>query len=203
MARRLGIKAAGNSLHAEQRAVINEGTDLRLKQLHGSGTLWFSTSGAATNVTFTSGDVTADVTPLDFLYPITLHVRVGDQDEPVEIIDHRRYQAIPDKARSGQPEMAFFDGATAYLYPVPDTTYTGKLTYQGLAADASDAEPLDMHSTAMLAFCKLVALDLADEFDVDELRIQRWELHEEDWMLEIRAAGSQVTDTPPPTAAYF
>lgn len=203
MARRLGIKAAGNSLHAERRAVINEGIDLRLKQLHGSGTLWFSTSGAATNVTFTSGDATADVSPLDFLYPITLHVRVGDQDEPMEIIDHRRYQAIPDKARTGQPEMAFFDGATVYLYPVPDTTYTGKLTYQGLAADSSDAEPLDMHSTAMLAFCYVVALDLADEFDVDEARIQRWRADLPDWLQEIRAAGSQVTDTPPPTASYF
>jgi hypothetical protein len=203
VARRLGIKAAGNSLHPERRAVINEGIDLRLKQLHGRNTLWFSTSGAAADVVLTSGDPTVDLINVGFLYATTVHVRVGDQDEPVKIIDHRTYQDIPDKARAGQPCMVFFDGATMYLYPVPDTGYTLKLTYQQHGADSSDAEALDMRSDAMGSFANLVALDLADEFDVDELRINRWRGDRDTWESDILAAGAQVTDTPAPTADYF
>lgn len=203
MARRLGIKAAGNSLHAERRAVINEGIDLRLKALHGRNVLWFATSGAAADVTFTADDATATIVAPGFLYPITLHVRDGTEDKPMAIIDHRRYQEIPDKTRTGRPCQAFFDGETAYLYPVPDIGYVGKMTYQRTAADSSDAEAVDMESAAMLAFVNIVALDLADEFDVDEERIRRWREDQQDWLSDIYAAGAQRADTPPDTPEYF
>lgn len=203
MARRLGIKAAGNSLHPERRAVINEGIDLRLKQLHGRNILWFSTSGVAADVLLTGGVPTVTLTNQGFLYPISVHIRVGTQDEPVTVIDHRGFQDIRDKSRTGVPCKVFFDGEVAYFYPVPDTGYTMKLTYQQAAADSSDADPLDMASDAMLAFTNIVALDLADEFDVEESKVRRWREDFPDWKSDILAAGAQVTDTPVPQPDWF
>lgn len=203
IASRCGIRAAGNVLKPEDRAVINTAIDLRLKELHRKQALWFSTSGDATALTLTAGVATVEATSPGFLFPISFMLDVDGKERPIEIIDHRTFQSIEDKAEAGEPKQAFFDGTTAYLWPVPITTRTAWLTFQGMAADSNDVDPLDMDVGAMRVFLNLVALDVADDFDVDEAKVQRWMASQAGWMRELYALSAERTDTPHRPAEYF
>jgi hypothetical protein len=201
--RKLGIMGAGNSLKPEDSSVLNEAIDIKLKEFHSKHVLWFSTSGAVTPVTLTSDAATVTVAASDFLFAVTARIVVNSREQPLQIIDHTSYQEICDKTRTGVPEQVFFNGTTAYFYPVPNDAYVMRITYQGVAADSTDVDPLDMATGAMGAFASIVALDLADEFDVDEAKIGRWRADQGGWEATIFAVAAQRTDRPDSTAEYF
>lgn len=201
--RKLGVGAIGQAPAPEDSAVVYEGMDLRLKELHALGILWWQVAGATTNVTLVGGTTTATITPTDFLFPVTMALRVDDEDFPIEIIGHREYQAIQDKSSTGEPNKVFISGSTAYFYPTPDTAYTAKLTYQAIADDTAASTAPDVPVACMRAFGVLVASDLADDFSLPEQKVQRLLAQSAMSLRTIQTLNAQRVDTTTVTPEYF
>lgn len=165
--RKLGILGTGQTLSAEDAYVVDEGMDARLKELHSLGLLWWQVAGAATTVTLTAGQATASLSAItDFLFPVSLMLPVGTDQQPVEFIGHRQYHAIPNKTEQGEPEYAYINGSTMYLWPVPQTGYSASLTYQAIATDTATGVTPDVPVSMLRAFAVVVAADLTDDFGV-------------------------------------
>jgi hypothetical protein len=203
VARKLGVKESGQSLPAEEAAIIDEGLNLRLKELHRLDLLWWQVAGAQTSVAITGGTATATIGASDYLFPVSLMLTVGTEQQPVAIIGHREYQAIPDKASTGTPEKAYISGTTVRMYPVPLSSGSLKLTYQAIAADVETGASPDVPVEMMRAFASVVAADLIDDFDVEANRAARLMAGAEPAMRTIRALNQQRADATPVTVDYF
>lgn len=180
----------------DDAATVNEATDLRLKELHALGVLWFNVAGAATDLALTAGVATKSLTAVtDFLFPVTVKLRIGGEDQPVEIITHEDYQAIENKTDTGEPEKVFFSGATAYFWPVPNDNYTAKLTYQAIAADTSSPDAPDVQTAMLRSLVTLVASDCADDFGVPEALVLRLKAEADKAEKTIRTLNSQRVDS--------
>lgn len=172
--RRLRYLDPDESPTATEEAIVDEAIDLRLKELHALGTLWFNVSGATTDLALTSGTATKSLSAVtDFLYAISVNLRIGTDDWPIELISHKQYQDIENKAEQGEPEQVFIAGGTAYFWPTPDDNYTAKLTYHAIAADTSSPSAPDIPVAMMRSLVTLVAADLVDDFTVPEALAQR------------------------------
>lgn len=203
VARKLGIKEEGQTLPSEYASIIFEGIDLRLKELHTRNTLWWQVSGAAADVALTAGVATATA-PDSMLFPVTLKVRIGAEDRDVEIVGHRQYHDIPSKADRGEPEMAFFDGSTVYLWPVPQTNYTAKLTFQAIADDTAANTRPDVPVSMLRSLAAVVADDLVEDFSIsDAMRVQRLAIKAKEGMRDILALAAERVDTSTITPEWF
>lgn len=166
--RKLGVKEAGQTLPAEESEIILEAIDLRLKELHAAGVLWFNVSGGSTSVTLTAGNASASLSAItDYLFPVTFAYVRGTEEVPLTIIGHAEYQAIREKTQSGEPEVAFFSGSTVRVHPVPSSNTTAKLTYQSIAADTEANTAPDVQASMLRALAVVVAYDLMEDFTVD------------------------------------
>lgn len=194
---KLRVLDPGEAPTAEDSATVMEAMDLRLKEMHQLGVLWWRVSGATSDLSLTSGSATVTVTADGFLFPVSLQLRVGTDDQDIEIISHRQYQAIPNKADTGEPEQAFFDGTTAYFWPVPNSDYTAKLTYQTTGADTATGVAPDVEVGAMRAFVVIVASDLIDDFQVQEDHARRILSEAQEAWRTIRALNSPRVDSTP------
>jgi len=203
VARKIGIKESGQTLGAEDAAILNEAIDLRLKELHRLGVLWFNVAGASTAITLTAGQATAAIAATDYLFPVSLMLTVGLDQQPVEIISHSAYQAITDKATKGEPTVAYFSGATMRLHPAPNLAYVAHLTYQAIATDTATGAAPDVPVEMMRAFAVLVAGDLVDDFDLRPDRAARLLTQAGPAMQTIRALNAQRVDTTPVTPDWF
>lgn len=203
IARKLGVKEQGQDLSAEDAEIVYEAINLRLKELHSIGLLWWQISGAQTSVAITSGTATATISATDYLLPVSLMLTVGTEQQPVEIIGHREYQAIPDKAQTGEPTQALISGTTIRMHPVPNADGSLKLTYQAIAADAENGAAPDVPVEMMRAFACVVAADLVDDFDVEPNRAARLMVGVEPAMRTIRALNHQSVDSNTVTVDYF
>jgi hypothetical protein len=204
IARKLGIKEEGQSLSAEDAAIINEGMDLRLKQLHARNVLWWNVGAGETNVTLTAGVATATLTPTDVLFPVSLRLPVGTDTQPVRIVGHSEYQEVPDKTERGEPEMAFFSGSTVYLWPVPQTNYTAKLTYQSIATDTANGVTPDVPVSMLLSFAAVVADDLIEDFKISEpMKVQRLAMKAKEGMRDILALNAERVDSAPVAPEWY
>lgn len=204
IARKLGIKATGQELEAEEAQIVYAAMNLRLKELHHLGLLWWQIGGAETSVAITGGTVTATISATDYLLPVSLMLTVGTQQSPVEIISHRQYQAITDKGTTGTPECAFISGAVIRMYPVPLVSGSLKLTYEAIAADVENGVAPDVPVEMMRAFSCLVAADLVDEYDdINPGKGARLLAGVEPAMRTIRALNAERVDTTTIQAEYF
>lgn len=203
IARKLGIKEAGQDLGSEDAEIVYEAMNLRLKELHRLGVLWWNVSSAATSIALTGGQVTASIAETDYLFPVSLMLTIGTDEAEVELIGHREYMAITDKASSGEPVKAHISGATIRLYPVPSQDYTAKLTYQAIAADVENGAAVDVPVEMMRSFAVLVAGDLVDDFDLDANAAARLLAQAEPAMRNIRVLNAQRVTTTNVTAEYF
>lgn len=192
--RRLRIIAPGESVPGEHVEIIDEALNLRLKELHALGVLWWQVSNATTDLSLTGGTATVG-TPADMLFPVTLAVRVGTDDYPVDIVGHREWHAIGDKSNSGQPEKAIVEGSTLRFYPVPQQDYTAKLTYESIAADTEAATAPDVPASVMRSLITLVASDCADDFSIKEQRLVRLRTDAAIAERTIRALNSERVNT--------
>lgn len=200
----LGIKEEGQSLSPEEAAVINEGLDLRLKELHSLGALWWNVAGATTNVTMTAGVSTVSLSSItDFLFPVTFKLRVGSEDRDVDIISHVEYQDIPEKSNTGEPVKAFFSGSTVYLWPTPDLAYVGKLTYQAISEDTATNTAVDVPVSCMRALSILVASDLCEDFDIPDSKTARIRSQVQDARDTILAVSQQKVDSKIVTPEWY
>lgn len=189
---------------ANDAAVVNEAIDLRLKELHALGVLWFNVAGSTTDLALTSGTATKSLSAVtDFLFPVSVKLRIGTEDRPVEIISHREYQDITTKEDSGEPEKVFFSGATAYFWPVPGDDYTVKLTYQAIATDTANPDTPDVSVPMLRSLVTLVAADCADDFGVPEQRVMRLMAEAKEAEKTLRTLNSERVDSTPVAVVYF
>lgn len=200
---KLGVLDPSETTSANDLAVVSDAIDLRLKELHQLGILWWNVGAAATSVSLTSGSATATISATDYLFPVTLAVVVGTEEQQVQIVSHIEYHAIPNKAQTGTPEIAYISGATCYFWPVPNTNGTAKLTYQAIAADASVATTLDIGSGMSRAFIDVVAGDLIDEYQVPEPQASRLLSKQASGLAVIRVLNSQKVATSTIETEYY
>lgn len=193
---KLGAQDPIETVQAHDLAVVSDAIDLRLKELHALGILWFNVSGAQTDVAMSAGVATASISAItDFLYPVSLMLQIGNEQQPIEIIGHSQFQTIPDKLTQGEPEVALFDGATIRLHPVPNIAYTAKLTYQAIAADAEVASALDLGAGMARSFIDVVAGDLVDDYTVSEPHASRLLMKQASALTMLRTLNAQKIDT--------
>lgn len=200
---KLGVLGAGDSVSGEDLSLVADAIDMRLKELHALGVLWWNVSGATTDVVLSSGVATATISATDYLFPVSMAVRVGTEDHQLELIDHRTYQAIEDKASQGEPERVFISGTTARFYPVPQSNYTAKLTYQAIAADSEAGAALDIRVEAIRSFVDVVAGDLIDEYEISEPKASRLLMRQELGLRTLRALNQQRVSTSTITPDYY
>ena len=202
--RKLGVKAQGQTLSAEDSEIIIEAIDARLKELHRLGVLWFNVAGAATSVVVTAGDATSDISAVtDFLFPVSLMLDSSGDQTPIQIIGHREYQAITNKTEQGEPIYAYFAGSSVYLWPVPNATGTMKMTYQAIATDTAAATTPDVQTDMLRSLAMLCAGDLLTDFDVVDARAQIILTQAGQAMKDIRALAAQRVDTATVTPEWF
>ena len=195
--RKLGALGVGETASPEDVAVVREAIDLRLKELHALGALWFQVTGAATDLALTANVAAKSLAAVtDFLYPISCSIRIGTDDYPLDIISHREYQAIQNKSESGDPEKVFFaPSGTAYFWPVQTSALTAKLTYQAIAADTEAASPPDVPVSMMRALAVIVASDLTGDFDIAESKAAKLERQAVEAMKTIRMLNTERVST--------
>ncbi len=191
IARKLGVKESGQSLPAEEAAIIDEAINLRLKELHALGVLWWQVGTTETSVSLSAGVESVTLGVSDFLFPVSLVLMVGNDRQPVELIDRATFFALPDRVSRGEPVMAHVDGLTVYFNPVPVQSYTAKLAYQAIAADTAAATPVDVPLEMLRAFSIVVASDLTDDFMVDAATFQRLQAQGPEALKTIRTLSAQ------------
>jgi hypothetical protein len=202
--RKLGAAGVGDPIAPDDTAVVREAVDLRLQELHALGVLWFNVAGAATDLTLVSGTASLSLATVDdFLYPISLRLRVGTDDQDIEIISHRQYQDLPNKSDTGEPEKAFISGGIAYFWPTPNDNYTAKLTYQALADSTTATGSPDVAVSMLRSLVTLVAADLIDDFDVQEPKASRILAQAKEAQRTIRALNTERVDTSTVEVDYF
>lgn len=202
--RKLRVLDPGETADANDAAIVNEATDLRLKELHSLGVLWFNVAPAATTLTLTAGQASHSLAAVtDFLYPVSMMLRIDGEDYPVEIISHREYQSIQNKGDTGEPEQVFISGTTAYFHPTPADAYTAKLTYQAIAADTNSPDTPDVSVSMLRSLVTLVASDCADDFAVPEQRLMRLRLEAKEAERTIRTLNAERVDSTTVAPDYF
>ncbi len=200
---KLGVVGPGRTVGGNDLAVVSDALDLRLKELHALGVLWWQVSAAATSISLTAGVATASIAVTDYLFPVSFSLVVGVSEYPVEIIGHREYQAIQEKTESGEPVQAFFSGSTIRLWPVPQSNYTAKLTYEAIAADTESGQAPDVRVESMRALIDVIAGDLVDDYETPEPKASRLLIKQADGLRIIRALNSQRVDAATVTTDYF
>ena len=194
--RKLGVKDQGQTLSAEDAEIILESIDLRLKELHRLGVLWFNVAGGATSVVTTAGDATSDISAVtDFLFPVSLMLDGTGDQSPIQIIGHLEYQAITNKTEQGEPVYAYFSGSSVYLWPVPNATGTMKMTYQAIATDSTTGAQPDVQIDMLRSLALLCASDLVLDFQVPAQTAQIIMGQAGQAMKDIRALAAQRVDT--------
>ena len=202
--RKLRVLDPDETPDANQAATVNEAIDLRLKELHALGTLWWNVAPATTDLALVSGTATKSLSAVtDFLFAVSMKLRVGTDDRDIEIISHREYQDIENKADRGEPEKVFISGGTAYFWPTPNSNYTVKMTYQAIAADTSNPDTPDVSVAMLRSLVTLVAADCADDFGVPEQRAIRLMAEAREAEKKLRALNTERVDSTTVTVDYF
>ena len=201
--RKLGVIGDAEVPAAGDAALVYEATDARLKEMHWLGVLWWNVAGEEIDLTLTGGVSTVAIVEGDYLFPVSLSLVVGTDTQPIEIIGHRAWRAIPNKTDTGEPEKAFFDGLTVNLYPVPGTAYTAKLTYQAAADDTDGVLPPDVPVSMLRALSVIVAGDLVDEYGLPDNRAQRLLIQVPQAIRTIRALNQERVETTPVAPSWF
>lgn len=196
IARKLGVAEAGQAISGEDSAVIVEAIDVRLKELPRYGIQWHNVAPAETSVTLTAGVATASLSAVtDFGFAVSAMLTVGTDQQEVEIIGHRTYQAIPDKTERGEPIYAMFAGGSVYLWPVPQSNGSLKITYQAKALDSAAATSPDIPIDIIRPFTVLCAADLADDFQLPTIKAQHLMAQMPEAIRDIKAITVERTDT--------
>lgn len=200
--RKLRVLGVDQTASAEADQIVIDAMDVRLKELHRLGIAWWKVDGALTDLSLSAGTAFVS-TPSDILFPITLSIRDGSQDTALEIVDHRTFQAIPNKLDTGFPEKALFHSSIVRFHPIPVSAYVGKLTYEKIIDDTAASTAPDIRVEAMRWFRDLVAYDCADDFQLPEPRVMRLKAEADIAEKRLRALFPQRGDFTTVEATYF
>jgi hypothetical protein len=172
--RKLGVMGGATSVVSADADIVYEAIDLRLKELHKKGILWREVDKVPASFAITAGIVSAHASTNDILFPIHMTVTDGSLDEPLTIIGPIEYSRIENKNDAGLPEKVLWKGSTEFmLWPVPLATSTVKIVYEKIAEDTTAGAAADVDVSMMRHLKDLIAYDVADDFGVDEMKIQR------------------------------
>lgn len=200
--RKLRVLGIDRTAEAEETEIVQEALDLRLKEFHRLGALPWKITHTLADVALTANVATA-TGPTDMLYPITLQIRDDDNDYDVEIVDNALFQSIQTKSDTGTPEWAVFFGTSIRLYPVPDSSYTAKLTYHKILDDTAASTAPDVPVYMLRWLRDMVAYDVADDFRVTEQRVVRLKSEADIAERKIRALIPAYIEPQPVQAVYF
>jgi hypothetical protein len=172
--RKLGVMGSSTSVVSADADIVYEAIDLRLKELHQKGILWRKVDKVPASFAISAGVVSAHASTNDILFPIHMTVSDGSLDEPLTIIGPVEYSRIENKNDAGLPEKVLWKGSTEFmLYPVPLATSTVKIVYEKIADDTTAGAAADVDVSMMRHLKDIIAYDIADDFGVDEGKIQR------------------------------
>lgn len=172
--RKLGVVGAATSVVSADADIVYEAIDLRLKEMHRLGIFWRKVDAIPTTFSVSAGVASAHVGTNDILFPIKMTILDGSIDEPVEIIGKPEYAGIEVKNDTGLPTKAIWKGSTEFVFhPVPLTASTVKLVYEKIADDTSAGSSVDLDVSMLRHMKDIIAYDVADDFGIDEGKIQR------------------------------
>jgi len=172
--RKLGVMGAATSVVSADADIVYEAIDLRLKELHKHGIIWRKVDKVPATFSVTAGVATAHAGTNDILFPIKMMISDGSMDEPLEIIGAVEYARLEDKDLAGIPTKAVWKGSTEFAFhPIPVTGHTVKITYEKIADDTSAGSAADLDVSMLRSIKDMIAYDIADDFGVDEAKIQR------------------------------
>lgn len=173
---------------------VYEAIDLRLKEMHRLGVYWRKVNKTPLSFTITANTSSASASA-DILFPIAMQVLDGSSDYGVQIIDIREYAAIPNKADTGVPTKALWNGSAEFIFwPVPTATTTAKLTYEKIADDTSAGSAIDVDVSMLRWIRDMVAYDIGDYFGVPDGKMLRWMKESEMAEKNIRKLAVQNVD---------
>lgn len=196
--RKLAVIGASTSVVSADADIVYEAIDVRLKELHKDGIVWRKVDAIPATFSLTAGIASAHASANDILFPIKLSVLDGSLDEPVMIIGPLEYAAILNKNDQGFPEKALWKGSTEFVfYPVPLSASTVKMTYEKLADDTTAGSAADIDTSMLRCMRDMVCFDVADDFGVDEAKIQRLERNAKDAEKRIRKLSVERKDFSP------
>ena len=169
------LTVQGGSDVSADMDIVYEAIDLRLKEMHRRGIFWRKVDEVAFGFTVLPNTISASVTG-DILFPIQMFVKDGSDDQAVDIIGIREYAAIENKLETGFPEKALWKGGAEFLFwPIPTASASAGLVYEKIADDTAAATAPDVDVAMMRWLKDLVAYDIADDFEVDESKMARFE----------------------------
>ena len=191
------LTVQGDSDVSADMIIVYEAVDLRLKELHRRGIFWRKVDEVAAGFTVLASTSSASTTA-DILFPIRMTVRDGSGDEPVDIVGILEYDAILDKTQTGVPEKALWKGGAEFLlWPVPTASASAGLVYQKIADDTSAGAAPDVEVSMLRWLKDIVAYDIADDFELDEAKMARFERESEKAERNIRALNAERKDYGP------
>lgn len=202
--RKLNYRGIGETASGEESAIVDEALNLRLKELHALGVLWFNVAPSTSDLTLTAGVASVSLSAVtDFLSPLTMKLRIGTEDRPIDIISHRQYQDITEKSESGEPEKVYVSNGTAYFWPTPTSGYTVKMTYHAIAADVEAATAPDVKQEMLRCLVDIVVMDVVDDFQIPEVKAQRLIAKGMAAEKRLQVLNSQKIDATPVEVTYF
>lgn len=200
--RKLRARSDFSTPSANTIQIVNEGINLRLKSMHAQQVMWYQIAASQSDVALVAGTATANA-PTDCLFPVSVALRIGNEDVPVAIVGHNEFQAIPDKVSEGEPTHVHFSGGVLRFAPVPIENYTAKITYEAIAEDVAQGDPLDIRVEMMRAFSVIVAADLIDDFGLPEERAKRLLAEAQEAKRDILRLNALRVDIGTTIAEYF
>jgi hypothetical protein len=173
--RKLQVLANSGTADSDDLTVVYEAVDLRLKEMHRLGIFWPNVDKVPLSFTLAANTTAASAT-VDVLFPISLHVVNGTNDDPIKLISPREYAAISNKAESGVPIKALYNGGASFvLWPVPGAAMTASLLYEKIADDTAASTAPDVEVSMLRWLKDIIAFDLGEEFGKSETTMIRWE----------------------------
>lgn len=193
---RLGV---GRIVSADDRNLCLEALDGILKNL-----LWYGYSWPKTISAFTAlsclATVASKTLPQDFYGGATFkYVDASGNEVPLPLMSTEQWRAITLKsgtnAQAAYPYRVYVDNFNVlWLNPIPNQNITINCYYQKVTADSTVGASVDLDSPWMLGLVYGVSCEVGDEFNVDDKKMQRFELK---WR-EQRALGIMNETSPGP-----
>jgi hypothetical protein len=191
-----GVLAVGESATADDQTLCLQALDSILKNLVWQGYNWPSTVAGSTTISITTQTTNL---PADFYSANGLsYMDTGSQEHEIPILPFDQWRDIPKKTDTATyPRFAYIDNFnTLYIYPVPTAAVSARLYYQKVIDDTTQAAQTALESPWMMGLVYGVAAEVADEFEVPQKKIQRFEAK---WREQL-ALG--VSNNAPPSHAY-
>lgn len=165
--RKLRVLGADESPSDSDASIVYEAIDLKLKELHVLGYLWWKISIVTSNLSATGGNPVVSA-PADMLYPVTVVI----DNVSLPIIQHRAYRGR-DKSSTGAPREVHFSNGSFYFWPTPQADVTATLTYQKILDNTAAGTPVDVPDHLLNTVSTMIAATLADDFQIPEDRTVR------------------------------